>query len=503
MDLRDDLRDDILASSRNDRARSGIAMSESETPTAWLVRMSGPLAGMRYAIGAPVVTVGRGAQNDIAVTDSPTVSVRHLEIHKDGDEYKVNDLNSTNGTFVDGARVSEAALKAPVRIQLGEGGPEFTFVLDNTPQVDVDATIVVPRDSVLTPPPAALSPENRTSLEHEDLFLDAVANSHLLRKKGIGDQTLILMRHTLHQALHRTRRKFGAIIAALVITLLGVSAFGAWKIQALKTERSRIETSIQKIEAQLKEINPNQPEANELYDRLNQYEDQARSLDKAFLYRVTMRKRMDPLEQEIKALLEEFGAETYTVPSEFLEETKRFIEQYQGPDRPNIEYGLGQARKQIDAVRAIFEQEHLPADLAYMSIVESASSTEVRSRAGAAGLWQFTPATARAYGLNVTDAKDERMDVRKSTHAACKYIRELILDFGSGSSVMLALAAYNVGPSRVKQAIRRVTDPIKQRNFWYLYRVRALPDETREYVPKVIAVLIIAQHPERYGFSVT
>jgi membrane-bound lytic murein transglycosylase D len=94
---------------------------------------------------------------------------------------------------------------------------------------------------------------------------------------------------------------------------------------------------------------------------------------------------------------------------------------------------------------------------------------------------------------------DERLDAAKSTRAACKYIRELILDFGAGSSVMLALAAYNLGPTKVKSAIRKVNDPIKQRNFWYLYRVRAVPPETREYVPKVVAVMLIGRNPERYG----
>jgi membrane-bound lytic murein transglycosylase D len=65
---------------------------------------------------------------------------------------------------------------------------------------------------------------------------------------------------------------------------------------------------------------------------------------------------------------------------------------------------------------------------------------------------------------------------------------------------MLALAAYNLGPAKVKQAIRGVKDPIRQRNFWYLYRTRALPAETREYVPKVIAVMIIARNPQQFGF---
>jgi soluble lytic murein transglycosylase-like protein len=473
-------------------------MSERANLTAWLVRMSGPLAGTRYPVRDSGTTVGRGAQNDVPVADSPTVSVRHLEIRKEADEYRVYDLNSTNGTFLDGERVTEAALKPPCTIQLGKGGPELTFLLDNIPHgVDVNATIAAPAEEVVS---GAASSKDRTSKQHEALLIEAVAQSRLARQKGIGDQTLIIMRQTLHKALHRTRRRFAIIIGVLGAALLAVSGFAAWKIQGLRADRQQIDQAIRNIELRLEEAGDNPEEASALFDRLNAYQDQARSIESKFLYRVTVRKPADPIEQEIKDLLAEFGAETYTVPSELLQQVKYFVQQYQGPDRANIAYGLGRARKQIDTVRTIFEEEHLPADLAYMAIVESALNIHSSSDAGAAGLWQFTPATARAYGLTVNDAVDERLDVRKSTRAACKYIRDLILDFGAGSSVMLALAAYNVGPAKVKQAIRRVTDPIKQRNFWYLYRVRALPAETREYVPKVIAVLIIARNPERYGF---
>jgi membrane-bound lytic murein transglycosylase D len=96
---------------------------------------------------------------------------------------------------------------------------------------------------------------------------------------------------------------------------------------------------------------------------------------------------------------------------------------------------------------------------------------------------------------------DERHDLQKSTRAGCRYLRKLILDFGAGSSVMLVLAAYNLGPTKVKQAVMKaVQDPIKQRNFWYLYRARLLPSETREYVPKVFAAIILSRNPERFGF---
>jgi membrane-bound lytic murein transglycosylase D len=162
---------------------------------------------------------------------------------------------------------------------------------------------------------------------------------------------------------------------------------------------------------------------------------------------------------------------------------------------------LGEARRQLEIIRRVFQDQNLPPDLAFIVLVESAFISGDSSRAGAAGLWQFTPATARQYGLRVDSKVDERLNTRQATRAACRYIRELILDFGAGSSVMLALAAYNVGPGKVKHAIRTVNDPIRQRNFWYLYRIRALPAETRAYVPKVIAAMIIGRNPQRFGFE--
>jgi membrane-bound lytic murein transglycosylase D len=208
----------------------------------------------------------------------------------------------------------------------------------------------------------------------------------------------------------------------------------------------------------------------------------------------------EAIKNEIRALMAEFGAETYSIPPEFLTNVKRFLQQYEGPDRPHMARALGEANQEMKTMRQIFQQNNLPPDLAYIVLVESALAGDSASPAGAVGLWQFTPATAKAYGLKVGGGVDERRDTAKSTRAACKYIRELILEFGAGSSVMLALAAYNLGPSKVRAAVHKVNDPIKQRSFWYLYRVRAVPPETRQYVPKVIAAMIIGRHPERHGF---
>jgi soluble lytic murein transglycosylase-like protein len=316
---------------------------------------------------------------------------------------------------------------------------------------------------------------------------------------GTGDSTVVIMRQMLDTALHRTSRKFKAVIALLICALIATSAYGFWKIQGLKKDKGQIDGQIQQIESMLARSKVDSPETDQLIDQLDQYEGQATALQSNLLYRVASFEHEEAIKHEIRALMKEFGAETYSIPPEFVTRVKHFIEQDQGPNRSNMERALGEAGKQMDAMRRIFEENNLPPDLAYIVLVESALSSDSSSSAGAAGLWQFTPATARAYGLKVEHGVDERLDAAKSTRAACKYIRELILDFGAGSSVMLALAAYNLGPTKVKSAIRKVNDPIKQRNFWYLYRVRAVPPETREYVPKVVAVMLIGRNPERYG----
>jgi soluble lytic murein transglycosylase-like protein len=470
-------------------------------PHSWLVRISGPSAGIRHPLSAEVIRVGRAPENDIIIEggEAAVVSARHFEIHKEENSYRLLDLNSTNGTYVNGERVSEAVLEPPVSIRLGAQGPELSFVVEEPPAIDLNQTLVVPAGAS-----AELAPKETPgviiSTEDEHLLTAAVREARMARVTGIGDQTLIIMRDVLRKALHRKSKRFKAVIAALVVALAGVSGYGYWRIAALKKEKGQLDGQMQAIEAMLRQGNQDSAERDRLIVQLSEYEDQARALQSNLLYRLSVRTREEFIKQEIRTLMSEFGAEVYSIPPEFAEQVNVFIQQYQGPDRTHMERALGEARKDLDTIREVFEEEHLPPDLGYMVLVESAFIAGQSSPAGAAGLWQFTPATARAYGLRVDGQLDERLNVRKASRAGCKYIRDLILDFGSGSSVMLALAAYNLGPGKVKQAVRKVQDPIKQRNFWYLYRVRALPAETRQYVPKVIAAMIVGRNPERFGF---
>ena len=267
-------------------------------------------------------------------------------------------------------------------------------------------------------------------------------------------------------------------------------------------ETPSIDQRIHRLEVQLQQQTAGKPaESDRLISELADYQDRAQQLERNPLYRFSPHEKEDFLTKEIRTLMAEFGAELYSVPPEFAERAGHYIELYQGADRPLVAKVLTGSAGQLAVMRQILQEERLPADLAYIPLVESALASDKPSPAGALGPWQLTPVTARAFGLRVDKQIDERTNLAKSTRASCRFLRNLILDFGAGSSVMLALAAYNLGPSRVKQAIvDTVRDPIKQRDFWYLYRANALPRETREYVPKVVAAMIVGRNPQHFGF---
>ena len=128
-------------------------------------------------------------------------------------------------------------------------------------------------------------------------------------------------------------------------------------------------------------------------------------------------------------------------------------------------------------------------------MIESGYTNKARSSANAVGMWQFMKGTGVRYGLTVDSAVDERRDPEKATHAAAKYLLDLYKQFGSW---YLAAASYNCGENRVQKEINRNAD---MKNFWELSNNYCLPNETKNYVPQMIAATIIAKNPEKYGFK--
>ena len=460
-----------------------------------LLCRGGARAGVCYPLRDGVTRVGRAPDND-AVIDGPEtamVSQYHCEIVREGEGFRVRDCKSRNGTWVDGERVGEAALGPKSVLRLGQQGPEFEIVLREGAPEPLGQTVEMAA--------ATAAGVGIGSGTHDEMLSAAVHSARLKRAQGAGGQTMTIMREVLHEALRDIHRRNRTVRWVLVVALLVVTGAGIWKVVTMDGEKRAIDARILGLEAELQKAQQG-TDQERLISQLSGYQEQAQALQRSLLYRLGPHDAEDFVTRELREVMAEFGAEVYSIPPDFVERVNHYIEQDRGPDRPNIVHALDQSGTGLATIRGILKGQQMPEDLAYIPIVESAMAEDVEeSAAGAAGPWQMTAATARAYGLKVDGAVDERKDLVKSTAASCRYLKDLILDFGSGSSVMLALAAYNGGAGKVKQAVARtVKDPIQQRNFWYLYRTRALPVETSEYVPKVFAAILIGRNPKKFGF---
>jgi membrane-bound lytic murein transglycosylase D len=174
-----------------------------------------------------------------------------------------------------------------------------------------------------------------------------------------------------------------------------------------------------------------------------------------------------------------------------------YVELFQGRLREYIEESLTRGTKYLPMIQSVFKAEGLPLDLAYIPIIESGFKTNALSKANAKGPWQFMRATAVEQGLKHDWYVDERSDPEKATLAAAKYLKSLYKMFNGDWH--LVLAAYNGGLGRLQRAMKNA----RTEDFWQLSESsRFLPKETREYVPLILAAIVVAKNPVQYGFNV-
>jgi membrane-bound lytic murein transglycosylase D len=186
----------------------------------------------------------------------------------------------------------------------------------------------------------------------------------------------------------------------------------------------------------------------------------------------------------------------HDIPIPLNQRVLSYIELFQGRLHDFIEEGMKRGSKYLPMIQNVFRAEGLPLDLAYVPLVESAFKPNALSRVKAKGVWQFMTGTAMENGLRRDWYIDERSDPEKATVAAAKYLRTLSKLFGGDWH--LALASYNGGPGRLQRAIRTAGVD----DFWKLAeKPKVLPRETREYVPMILAAIVIARNPSQYGFD--
>jgi membrane-bound lytic murein transglycosylase D len=174
-----------------------------------------------------------------------------------------------------------------------------------------------------------------------------------------------------------------------------------------------------------------------------------------------------------------------------------YVQLFTGRLQGYLEEGLSRGARYLPMIQDVFRAEGLPLDLAYVPLIESAFKPNALSRAKAKGIWQFMRGTGLENGLKHDWYIDERSDPEKATRAAARYLKTLHKMFDGDWH--LALASYNGGPGRVQRAMRRSG----RKDFWSLTATtRYLPRETRDYVPLILAAVIVARNPAQYGMNI-
>ena len=184
----------------------------------------------------------------------------------------------------------------------------------------------------------------------------------------------------------------------------------------------------------------------------------------------------------------------YDFPIVINKQVQAYLDIFQYRQKKTFGRWLARSGRYVPMFQKELREAGLPEDLAYLSMIESGFNQRAYSRARAVGLWQFMKATGKEYNLRIDRYVDERRHAAKSTKAAVAFLSDLYAEFGDWH---LAVAGYNAGAGKIGRGLKRY----KCNDFWSLAQHRYLRLETKRYVPKLIAAIIIAKNPEQYGFD--
>ena len=184
----------------------------------------------------------------------------------------------------------------------------------------------------------------------------------------------------------------------------------------------------------------------------------------------------------------------FDIPVQYNRKVRHWINYFTGRGRKHFVRYSKRAGRYAPVMAKILNEFKLPKDLIFLAMAESGFQNTAKSWAKAVGPWQFMPYTGRKFGLKINWWVDERRDPIKASIAAAKYLKYLYEMFGSWE---LAAAGYNAGEGKVRRAIRRY----KTENFWQIAKGRYLKPETKNYVPKIMALAIIGKNLKSFGFN--
>ncbi|MBI5719115.1 MAG: transglycosylase SLT domain-containing protein [Burkholderiales bacterium] len=502
--------------------------------------VSGSRRGATVSFGREPVRVGRSASAELrfAGAQDATVSTHHAQIVFERGAYFLVDTGSKNGTLVNGRKITgKHELRSGDRVGFGfPGGPEAEVEIDaaepaavpgaTATDAEADTVALAPRASqpVYDARQDALRMAAALNNGAQDTSAIRVANEAARkvaeRRARVGGErsgdTVFLLAEAMNQVTEvvrsRTRRKWVRVVAGLggvallVIGVLGgVVFYQQREIDRLVSAKTGIDRQIQSLQERMR-TETDAASLAALEDNLVALAGSAQTTLEELQRKDKARAAQlaaggDELDREIRKILVKFNASTYAIPPIFRERLQFHIDELATAGNRRLMFGRKQ--RYWPVITREFGALGLPEEMAHIAWVESGFDPGAQSPAGATGLWQMTTTTAQSLGLTVNGTVDERLDPEKQTKAAATYLARLLSEFGE-DSFMLVLASYNRGENGVRRALGQVArEPggfrKDKRDFWHLYRLKLLPEETREYVPRVLAAAIVAGNAQKYG----
>jgi soluble lytic murein transglycosylase-like protein len=487
-----------------------------------LTHLSGSLQGTASTSPKAVVRIGRGADCDVrfdARLDA-RVSTHHAEIRFDDGYYEVVDVGSSNGTLVNGKLVRQQKLRSGDKIVFGaQGGPEVKFEIADDSAFVSTGRRPAPQIQGYSPQPMAQQPPANENVNYAEEAQQRIAQARVGSQGAPSGQTMFIMADTLKKVEAVTQKKSGkkwkkVVLGVVLVAFVGFGAMGfvIWEqkqqIDGIVHKKDNLDKQIQKIQLQM-QLESDPDKLAELEEQLNLLTGKAKAAigeleqkDKSTAEKVV--DQGDDLDKAIRRILKKFDADTYAVPPIFKERLQHYID-LKTSHLAITRQVYGRKKQYWPIIVKEFSALGLPEEIAYVAWQESNFDPFALSPAGARGMWQFMDFQARKYGLHVSEnwkhgGPDERTDVAKETHIAAKYLADLLSEFGS-DSFMLAIASYNKGENGLRRVLHDVGFRKDQRDFWHLYRLKRLPEETMEYVPQILAAAIISNDPQKYGLE--
>lgn len=465
------------------------------------VKFRGPDGRERVRSFTDPFHIGREASCSVRVLEE-TVSRHHAEVYFDGNNWWVRDLNSANGTTLDGEPIDQALIEGPVRLCLGSE----------------EALVVMDLTEIPLPPAGG----TLTGQQHHTASMTQVRRRYLDESYNgeMGEHTQ-MVRRAIKQASRKQSNKYRVLIGMTVVLLLGAVGFGVYQytqIDHIRELTVKLFYNMKSLDLQIAQIESLVQETGDtqLLDELSakRQELQKMSDDYDEFLRKTGILEGDLSEQDkvIYRMARVFGECEVNLPPGFISEVKRYIGEWQSSDR--LANALQRATEN-GYTPIIYEEmlrQHLPPQFLYLALQESNFNQWVvgpSTRYGfAKGMWQFIPATARRYGLRTGplvelphyDPRDERFHFDKATRAAARYLKYIYTTEAQASG-LLVMASYNWGEHRIRRLLAQMPSNPRERNFWELIKRYKIPQETYDYVYYIFSAAVIGENPRLFGFD--